>query len=148
MAVTAFLYDNFPHLLLEDGLEGSILSQAIHVALLDNTHTPDLTDVYFSEVLADEISGTGYTHLGAALASKTCTVSGHVTTFDAANSSWAGSTLTDVRYAVLFYNKTGDTDHTASLLIGYVDFGENKSTVAGTFTITWDAAGIFTITCA
>jgi len=148
MAVTASLYDNFPHLLLEDGIEGSILSQDIYVALLDNTYTPDLaTDIYFSDVLAKEISGTGYTHLGAALASKTCTVAGHVTTFDAANTTWTGSTLTNVRYAVIFYNKSDDTDHEASLLIGYVDFGEDKSTVAGTLTITWDAAGIFTITC-
>ena len=33
MAVTAKLFSNFPHLLLEDGLLGSILAQTIKVAL-------------------------------------------------------------------------------------------------------------------
>jgi hypothetical protein len=147
MAVTGYMYDNFPHLLLENGLGGSILSQTIHVALLVNTYTPDQNaHVYFSDVLAHEVAGAGYTHLGAALASKTCVNAAHVTTFDAGNSTWTGTTLADVRYAVIYYNKSGDTDHTASLLIGYIDFGADQDTFAGTFTITWDVAGIFTIT--
>jgi hypothetical protein len=142
MAVTGYMYGNFPHLLLEDGIEGSILSQTIHVALLANTYTPNQNShSYFSDVLAHEVSGAGYTHLGTALSGKTCTCSAGVTKFDASDVEWTGSTIT-ARYAVIFYNKSGDTDHTASLLIGYVDFGEDKTTVFGTFTIQWATDGI------
>lgn len=146
MAASAKMYDNFPHLLLENSLEGSILSQDINCALLANTYTPNQnTHVYFSDVLSHEVSGTGYTHLGVTLASKTCTNSAHVTTFDAADVQWATSTIT-ARYAVLFYNKSGDTDHTASVLIGYVDFGSDAMSTGGTFTISWSASGIMNFT--
>ncbi|GAB2690340.1 hypothetical protein [Nocardia thraciensis] len=33
-------------------------------------------------------------------------------------------------------------------LLGYVDFGQDVSTTAGTFSIVWDAAGILTISAA
>jgi hypothetical protein len=147
MAVTSYLYNEFPHLLLENGLGGSILTQDIYVALFTNAAAPSQDHQYLSEELAvmTESSGTGYTHLGAALASKTCTVTDHVTTFKAANLAWTGSSIT-TRYAIIYYNKSGDTSHTASTLIGWVDFGEDKTTVVGTFTITWDVAGIFTFT--
>jgi hypothetical protein len=149
MAVTAHLYDNFLHIALENGLGGSILDQAINVALFTNAVAPDQTKIYLSEEIAlmTEASGAGYTHLGAALGSKTCTVTGHVTKFDAADTVWTTSTIT-ARYALLFYNKTGDTNHTASLLIGYVDFGEDKISSAGNFTIAWSTSGIFTLTVA
>ncbi len=149
MSVTAYLYDNFPHLALEDGLEGSILTQPIYVALFTNAHAPDQTHSYLSEEIADmtESSGDGYTHLGSQLLSPTCTVTNHITKFDAADLAWAASTIT-ARYAIIYYNKAGDTDHTASTLIGYVDFGADQSSVAGTFTLSWSSSGIFTITVA
>ncbi|MFC9766736.1 hypothetical protein ACFVJ2_33630, partial [Rhodococcus jostii] len=64
---------------------------------------------------------------------------------DAADSSWTTSTIT-ARYAII-YNSTPGTDATRPL-IAYVDFGADVSTTAGTFTITWDAAGIVTLTAA
>ena len=51
------------------------------------------------------------------------------------------STIT-ARYAVI-YDSTGTSS--TSALIGYVDFGADVSTTNGTFQITWDSAGIFTI---
>ena len=41
-----------------------------------------------------------------------------------------------------------DTPATAATkpLIGYVDFGSDQSSSAGTFSVVWDAAGIFTTT--
>ncbi len=151
MAVTAYLYDNFPHLTLEDGLEGSILAQAVNVALFTNAVAPTQTFSYLNEEIAsmtEVATATGYTHLGAALASKTCAVTAHVTKFDAADLVWASPSTFTTRYAVIFYNKSGDTNHTASTLIGYIDFGADQSCVAGTFTIAWSASGIFTITVA
>jgi len=144
MAVTAKLYSNFLHLLLEDKLAGSILDQTIKVALCTSSYTPNQdTHDYFDDI-TDEITGTGYTSGGATLASKTCTVSGKVVTFDAADTSWAASSLT-ARYGIIYYASGSSA---TSLLIGYVDFGEDKVSSSGTFLITWHASGIFTITAA
>ena len=145
MAVTAKLYSNFPHLLLEDGLAGSILSQTIKVALCTSSYTPNQdTHDYFDDITNEVANGNGYTTGGAALASKTCVASGKVTTFDAADTSWTSSTIT-ARYAVIYFaSGTAGT----SLLIGYIDFGADQTSSSGTFQITWNASGIFTITVA
>jgi len=144
MAVTAKLYSNFPHLLLEDKLAGSILDQTIKVALCTSSYTPAQdTHDYFDDI-TNEVTGTGYTAGGATLGTKTNTVSAKVTTFDAADTSWTTSTIT-ARYAILYY-ATGTPG--TSLLIGYIDFGADQSSSSGTFQITWNASGIFTITVA
>ena len=148
MAVTAKLFANFPHLLLEDGLLGSILAQDIKVALYTSdasAHIAQATNVYLSDLPDHEVAnGSGYATGGVALGTKTCTCSALVTTFDAADTSWSASTIT-ARYAVIYFaSGTAST----SLLIGYVDFGADQSSSSGTFQITWNASGIFTITVA
>jgi hypothetical protein len=150
MAVTAKLFANFPHLLLEDKLAGSILDQTIKVALCTSGMSAVLaqaTNDYWDDLVPaswEVANGNGYTTGGATLASKTCTLSSLVTTFDAADTAWAASTIT-ARYAVIYY-ATGTA--ATSLLIGYVDFGADQASSSGTFQITWNASGIFTITVA
>ena len=120
-------------------------TDTIKVALVTSSYTPDQdAHDYWDDVSANEASGTGYTAGGATLASKTVgyTAGTNVTKFDAADVSWAASTVT-ARYAVIYVD-TGSA--ATSPLIGYVDFGSNQSSSAGTFSIVWDAAGIFTTT--
>lgn len=120
-------------------------TDTIKVALVANTYTPNQdTHDYWDDVSANEISGTGYTAGGITLSSKTVgyTAGTNVTKFDAADVSWTSSTLT-ARYAVI-YLSTGTAS--TSPLIGYVDFGSDQSSSAGTFSIVWDSAGIFTTT--
>ena len=148
MAVTAKLFSNFPHLLLEDGLAGSILAQTIKVALYTSdlsAHLDQDANDYLDDLTDHEVAnGNGYATGGATLASKTCVASGKVTTFDAADTAWTTSTIT-ARYAVIYFaSGTAST----SLLIGYIDFGADQSSSSGTFQITWNASGIFTITVA
>lgn len=135
---------------------GSLISKAfnkevdwdtdtVKVALVSSAYTPNQdTHDYWDDVSANEVTGTGYTAGGATLASKTVGYTGgtNVTKFDAADTSWTTSTIT-ARYAVI-YVSTGSA--ATSALIGYVDFGTDQSSSAGTFAITWDAAGIFTTT--
>jgi hypothetical protein len=123
-------------------------SDTIKVALVTSSYTPNQdTNQYWSDVVANEASGTGYTAGGATLASKTVVYDGptNKTTFDAADVSWTTSTIT-ARYAVV-YDSSPATDATRPLLC-YVDFGSNQSSSAGTFTASWSASGIFTITMA
>ena len=63
--------------------------------------------------------------------------------FDAADPSWAASTIT-ARYAVI-YDRTPASDATRPLLF-LIDFGSNQSTTNGTFAITFDALGFGVIT--
>lgn len=122
-------------------------SDTIKVALCTNAYTPDQdAHDYFNDI-TNEVSGTGYTAGGATLSGKTATYTAgtNTYTFDASDTSWPSSTIT-ARYAIIYDAQTG----TASTepLIGYVDFGTDVSSSSGTFSITWDAAGIFAFSVA
>lgn len=121
-------------------------SDTIKVALVTSSYTPNQdTHDYWDDVATNEVSGTGYTAGGETLANKTVTYTSgtNVTKFDASDVSWASSTIT-ARYAVI-YDATPATN-AAKPLIAYVDFGSDQSSSSGTFSIVWDAAGIFTTT--
>lgn len=118
-------------------------------ALFGNSGTPDFDDTAAHNayngsggawVTANEVTGTGYTATGVALASKTVTydTATDQIRLDAADSSWTTSTITARRAVV--YKDTGTS--TTSPLLAQVDFGADVSTTAGTFQITWDATGI------
>ena len=120
----------------------------IKVALLTSSYTPNQdTHDYFDDVVANEVSGTGYTAGGNTLASKTITYDGSTNkvVLDAADTTWSSSTIT-ARYAVV-YDASPATNATRPI-IGYVDFGSDQSSSSGNFTITWDATGIVVITVA
>jgi hypothetical protein len=89
---------------------------------------------------ANEVSGTGYTAGGAVVGSPTLTVTGGVITFDQADTSWTGSTITAARCAQLYADALAGNN-----AICLVDFASDYSTVNGTFLITWNALGVFTI---
>jgi hypothetical protein len=123
-------------------------SDTIKVALLNNTYTPDQdAHNYYDDVVAYEVTGTGYTAGGLTLANKTNNYnsSTNVIILDGDDLTWASSTIT-ARYAVV-YDATPATNATRPL-IGYVDFGSDQSSSNGNFTITWDATGIVRITVA
>ena len=74
----------------------------------------------------------------------TYTAGTNTQSIDAADVTWATSTIT-ARYAII-YKSTGTAS--TSPLIAYVDFGADVISSAGNFTITWDAAGLLTLTTA
>lgn len=110
------------------------------VMLTTASYTPNYSTHSVKSDVTNEVSGTGYTAGGKSLTSITFATSGGTITWDAADVEWASSTITDARYAVIY-----DDSLTNDPLIGAVDFGGNFSTTAGTFKITWNASGIFTL---
>jgi len=121
-------------------------TDTIKVALTTSAYTPDQdAHDYFNDI-TNQVTGTGYTAGGVTLASKTIgyTNGTNVTKFDAADVSWTSSTIT-ARYAVIYVD-TGTAS--TSALLAYVDFATDQSSSSGTFSIVWDAAGIFTTTAA
>lgn len=114
---------------------------AIRVALLDNVHVFDPDDDVLADVVANEISGTGYTANGELLTTQTVTQDdvNDKAVFDADDVSWTTATFT-ARFALLYDDTLVGND-----IIGSIDFGSDKSVTAGTFTIQWSANGIVTL---
>jgi hypothetical protein len=115
-------------------------NDTIKVMLTTSSYTPDQDAHINKSSVTNEAVGTGYTAGGATLANKSITYDGASNTIklDADDVTWAESTLT-ARFAVIY-------DDTTSTLLGYVDFGQDMTSSNGAFKITWDAAGIFTVT--
>lgn len=112
-------------------------------ALFTNSITPNYTtDTAYgvSPYNANEVSGTGYTAGGTAVASPTLTGSSGVMTYDQADLSWPTSTITNARGALQYADAL-----TGNNAICLVDFGADYSTVNGTLAVVWNAAGVWTI---
>jgi hypothetical protein len=143
MAVSAHLYDKY--FLSANAATINYSSDSIKVMLCTSTYTPNQGTHQFKSDITNEVVGTGYTATGVALASKTAATATRVATFDAADTSWATSTIT-ARFAVV-YDATPATDATRPLIC-YIDFGADVVSSGGTFSITFDALGIWTLTAA
>ena len=123
-------------------------TDVIKVALLTNSYSPNQdTHVYFSDVVANEVSGTGYTAGGNTIANRTNTYDAatNTTVLTGSDVTWSSSTIT-ARYAVV-YNSSPATNATRPL-VGFIDFGSDQSSSNGNFTITWDSTGIVRVTVA
>jgi hypothetical protein len=134
-----------PNTFLQRIMNGSIDldTDTIKVMLLTSSHTNNIdTQEFISDVSANQVSGTGYTAGGATLTGKSVTVN-HTTdrgVFDANDVTWPNATIT-ARYAVL-YKDTGTPS--TSPIIQIFDFGTDKSSTAGDFSLQWSANGILT----
>ena len=115
----------------------------IKVALCTSTYSPNQDTHDFFDDITNEVVGAGYTAGGATLtlSDPVYTADGNIAAIDAADVQWTASSLT-ARYAII-YKSTGTAG--TSPLIGYMDFGEDKTSVSGILNIAWDAAGILKI---
>ena len=140
MSETAKWYGNGPkRLVMNDIAWKASGGSTIKCALFTSSYTPNQdTDEYFDDISANEVAATGnYTAGGVAvtLSDPTYDSASNEVRLDCTDAEWTSSTIT-ARYAVL-YEDTG-VESTSGLL-GYVDFGEDKVSSAGTFTVQWDA---------
>lgn len=122
-----------------------LLADSIKNALFNNTPTPNFdTNTGYSAApyTTNELTGTGYTAGGVALASPTITVSSGTLIYDANDVSWSGATFSGARCDV-GYDDTIATP-TAKPVLYLVNFGADFGVTAGVFTIQWAAGGIFT----
>jgi hypothetical protein len=128
-------------------LTADLDTDTLKVMLCTSAYTPDQDAHQYKSSVTNEVSGTGYTAGGATLAGVTVTYTGatNTLTLDAADPSWASSTIT-ARTAVI-YDSTPATDATRPL-IAYLQSDVDISSSGGAFTITFDANGIATITAA
>lgn len=116
----------------------NLASDTINVALLTSSFSFLASNTVWSNVSANEISGTGYSANGLALTSLSVTASGTSAVWTAANAVWSSSTFS-AAFAVI-YDATVSND-----LICAIDFGGTLSVSSGTFTIQWSGSGIITL---
>lgn len=125
---------------LKNTLALDLDSDTIKIMLVTSSYTPDFGAHDFKGDVSNEVSGTGYTAGGNTLGSLALTQSAGTIKFDAADTSWSSATITNARGAVIY-----DDTLTDDPLIAYIDFGADFSSSNGTFTIAFNAGGIFTI---
>ena len=112
-------------------------SDTFVLILLADTYTPDATDHDLADVSANEVAnGSGYTTGGQSLTVSYDETSGTVT-FDADDLVWNSATFT-ARYALIY-----DDTHAEDLLAFLLDFSENKTGQGDTFTVRFNASGIY-----
>lgn len=119
-------------------------TDTIKVMLVTSSYTPDIDAHTKRSDITNEVSGTGYSSGGSALANKTVTANNTTDkgVFDADDLTWSTATIT-ARGAVLYKSRGGASS--ADELIAYIDFGADKTSTGSDFTITWDSAGILTL---
>jgi len=122
-------------------------------ALFDNTITPDRTvsaanSAYAAGVWASGgvSDASGWPAVGRNLASVTSSASAGTYTFDAADTVSANGTTTLTNaYGCLIYDDTSSVA-VADQGVCFNYFGGANSVTSGTFTVVWNASGIFTVT--
>lgn len=106
------------------------------LALYDNnaSFTAATTDY----TATDEVSGTGYTAGGGALTNITPTTSGTTAFADFADLTFSTATIT-ARGALIYNTTTGGGSSTTDT-VAVLDFGADKTSTAGDFTIVFPTA--------
>lgn len=129
---------------LIDTLGVSLESETlIGVLMVEDGYTPDYNAHNFRDDITNEVSGTAYTAGGETLTSTELTLSAGILTYDAADVSWASSTIPNAMAAVGYVDRGGASS--ADELIWLSDFVTAASTTNGTFTIQWHSSGILTL---
>lgn len=113
------------------------------LALYSNSITPNFdtdTTQAAAPYNANEVTGTNWSAGGVVLTTTGFSVTSGTLAWTAANVSVASTTLTAARAALIY--GLGSTTKSAVCL---VNFTSDYSTNNGTFAITWNGSGIFTI---
>ena len=130
MAITQAMCTSFKVDLL-DG-EHDFGADTFKIALYTSSATLDATTTAYSAT--NETSGTGYTAGGNTLTvSTTPTSSGTTAYLSFSNTTWSTSTIT--ARGALIYNSTN-----ANKAVAVLDFGSDKTSTAGDFTIQFPTA--------
>lgn len=123
----------------------------IHVILLSASYTGNLdSHTRYGDISAHEINVAdpgrivGYPAGGQAISASLTFTQDNTNdrgAWDAADITWASSTIT-ARYAALVKVRNNGLDKQNDNLIGYIDFGADRSSSNGNFTIQWDSLGV------
>lgn len=140
--MASLIYNSFKRDIMNGALD--LDTDTIKVMLVTSSYAADQDAHTKRSDITNDVVGTGYTAGGSALANKAVTVDNtdNEGVFDADDLTWSTSTIT-ARGAVLYKSRGGASS--ADELLCYIDFGADKSSSAGNFTLQWDAEGILNL---
>lgn len=116
-------------------------SDTYGLMLVTSAYTPLATHTTRADV-TNEVSGTGYTSSGQAVAGLSSS-GGATASIDCNDVTWSSSTIT-ARAAVLYKRNGGAAS--GDQLVAYYDFGSDQSSSNGDFTVNINASGLLDIT--
>jgi len=136
MAITQAMVTSFKVGVLDGTFDfSSGTSQVFKIALFTNAATLGAATTAYSTT--DEVTGTGYTAGGNTLTiSQVPTSTGTTAFLDFADTTWSSATIT--ARGALIYLADGGTNPAVAVL----DFGSDKTSTAGDFTIVFPAADV------
>src|SRR5690606_33957038 len=148
MAAGAWVvYSNAIELIHEGAID--LDEDDFRMVLVTEEYSPDAdADDTWSDVSTNDVAnGNGYTTHGEAL-TVTVTRNAGTVTIDCDDQSWENSTIT-AKYAVIVRDDDGNGQLASTdALIAYADLdtgGGSVSTTNGTFAVTINASGVFTV---
>jgi hypothetical protein len=112
-------------------VRGATTADTLKIALYTSSATLSASTTAYSS--SNEVSGTGYSATGNTLTVVAPTSSGTTAFSDFSDTTWSTATIT--ARGALIYNSTQ-----ASKAIAVLDFGADKTSTAGDFTIVFPAA--------
>ena len=134
MAITQAMCTSFKKELLEAGHNfktSGAGGNSFNIALYTSSASLDASTTGYTT--SNEASGTGYTAKGKLLTNVTPTTGGTTAFVDFDNVTWSSSTIT-ARGALIFNDTNSDT------AVAVLDFGSDKSSTSGDFTIQFPTA--------
>jgi len=129
MAITQAMCNSFKTELL--GGTHDLDTDVIKIALFTSSATLDASTTAYST--SNEVSGTGYTAGGNTLSGATISLSGSTAIVDFTDTTWSSATIT-ARGALIYNSSKADR------AIAVLDFGSDKSSTNGDFTVVFPAA--------
>jgi len=133
MAISQALCTSFKSELL--GGTHDLDTDVIKIALYTSSATLSAATTAYSS--SNEVSGTGYTATGNTLSGAAISVDGTTAIVDFSDTTWASATIT--ARGALIYNSSK-----ANRAIAVLDFGGDKTSTNGDFTIQFPAAAAAT----
>jgi len=134
MAITQAVCTSFKVALLDGEMDfSSDTTDVFKIALYTSSATLDASTTAYT--VTNEVSGTGYSAGGNTLTISTNPTSSGTTAYlDFADTTWSSSTIT--ARGALIYKADGGTNPAVAVL----DFGADKSSTSGDFTIVFPTA--------
>tara|TARA_R110000744_G_scaffold10836_1_gene33422 strand:- start:119 stop:547 length:429 start_codon:yes stop_codon:yes gene_type:complete len=132
LAISQAVCSSFKQELLEAEHDFTNGEHTFRIALYTSSATLGASTAAYTT--SNEISGTNYVAKGAALTNVTPTLSGTTGLTDFADLTWSSATIT-ARGGLLF-----NDSHASDSSVLVMDFGANKTSTSGDFTIQFPAA--------
>ena len=129
MAITQAMCSSFKQELL--GGTHDLDTDVMKIALYTSSATLDATTTTYSTT--NEVSGVGYTAGGETLSGATISLSGTTAFVDFSDVVWTSATIT-ARGALIYNSSKADR------AVAVLDFGADKTSTAGDFTVIMPAA--------